>query len=72
MEQIITEKETTQTENENIPITLNLDLNTVNFILASLGETKSSSGAWLLIQKIKEQGESQLIPHATIIEDIIV
>ena len=57
------------TEYENIPITLNLDLNTVNFILASLGETKSSSGAWLLIQKIKEQGESQLPPQATATEE---
>lgn len=39
---------------------LNLELNEINFILQVLGELPSKSGAWPLIVKIKEQGDSQV------------
>jgi len=58
----MTQEQTTPEQQVNFPITLNLDLNSVNFILQSLGETKTSSGAWGLIQEIKTQGESQIPP----------
>ena len=44
-------------------MTLDLDVNEINFILQTLGELPSKSGVWPLIVKIKEQAESQ-IPKA--------
>lgn len=41
-------------------ITLELELPEVNFILESLGERPAKTGAWMLIMKIKEQGEPQV------------
>lgn len=59
----MSEETNTQGNNEvieNFPITLNLDLHAVNFILTALGELPSKSGAWNLIMEIKEQGEAQM------------
>ena len=39
---------------------LELEVNEINFILQTLGELPSKSGAWPLIVKIKEQAEKQL------------
>jgi hypothetical protein len=39
---------------------LNLDQNEVQFILNVLGQLPTSSGAWPLVVKIKEQAEAQL------------
>jgi hypothetical protein len=39
---------------------LELEVNEINFILQTLGELPSKSGAWPLIVKIKEQAEAQL------------
>jgi hypothetical protein len=41
-------------------MTLDLDVNEINFILQTLGQLPSSSGVWPLIVKIKEQAESQV------------
>jgi len=41
-------------------ITLELTSDEVNAILGTLGNLPTSSGAWPLVQKIKQQGESQL------------
>ena len=41
-------------------ITLKLTVEEVNGILATLGQLPTSSGAWPLVVKIKEQAESQL------------
>ena len=41
---------------------LELDDNTVNFIQQVLGELPTKTGAWTLIQKIKEQAEPQVPP----------
>jgi hypothetical protein len=41
-------------------ITLNLEINEVNFILESLGDLPSKSGAFQLMVKIKSQGEPQV------------
>ena len=41
-------------------MTLDLDVNEINFILQTLGELPSKSGVWPLIVKIKEQAESQV------------
>jgi hypothetical protein len=39
---------------------LELDVNEINFVLQTLGELPSKSGAWPLILKIKEQAETQV------------
>jgi len=44
-------------------MTLELDINEINFILQTLGELPSKSGVWPLIVKIKEQAEAQ-VPKA--------
>ena len=44
-------------------MTLDLDVNEINFILQTLGQLPSSSGVWPLIVKIKEQAEAQ-VPKA--------
>ena len=41
-------------------INLNLELPEVNFILESLGELPSKSGAYALMMKIKYQAEPQV------------
>lgn len=41
-------------------VTLELTVEEVNGILAALGQLPTSSGAWPLVVKIKEQAESQL------------
>jgi hypothetical protein len=41
-------------------ITLNLSVEEVNAILQTLGNLPTSSGAWPLVVKIKEQAEAQL------------
>ena len=41
-------------------ITLRLSVEEVNGILATLGSLPTSSGAWPLVVKIKEQAESQV------------
>ena len=37
-----------------------LSVEEVNFILQTLGQLPTSSGAWPLVVKIKEQGQAQL------------
>ena len=44
-------------------MTLDLDVNEINFVLQTLGQLSSSSGCWPLIVKIKEQAEAQ-VPKA--------
>jgi hypothetical protein len=44
-------------------MTLDLDVNEINFVLQTLGQLPSSSGCWPLIVKIKEQAEAQ-VPKA--------
>jgi hypothetical protein len=41
-------------------MTLDLDINEINFVLRTLGQLPSSSGVWPLIVKIKEQAEVQV------------
>jgi hypothetical protein len=41
-------------------MTLELEVNEINFVLQTLGNLPSSSGVWPLIVKIKEQAEAQL------------
>jgi hypothetical protein len=41
-------------------IKLELDLNAVNFVLQTLGELPTKTGAWDLIKIIKEQAEPQV------------
>jgi len=41
-------------------MTLDLDVNEINFVLQTLGELPSKSGVWPLIVKIKEQAEAQV------------
>lgn len=40
------------------PITLNLTVDEVNAVLQVLGNLPTSSGAWVLLQKIKTQAEA--------------
>lgn len=41
-------------------IELNLTVEEVNAILSTLGNLPTSSGAWPLVMKIKEQAEAQM------------
>ena len=41
-------------------MTLELDVNEINFILQTLGQLPSSSGVWPLIVKVNEQAEAQV------------
>lgn len=41
-------------------ITLELSIEEVNFILGTLGELPSKTGAFPLMMKVKEQAESQV------------
>jgi len=41
-------------------IKLELDINSVNFILQTLGELPTKTGAWELLKVIKEQAEPQI------------
>lgn len=41
-------------------ISLNLTVEEVNAILGTLGQLPTSSGAWPLVVKIKEQAEAQV------------
>jgi hypothetical protein len=41
-------------------ITLKLSVEEVNGILQALGQLPTSSGAWPLVMKIKEQAEAQI------------
>jgi hypothetical protein len=43
-------------------ISLELTVDEVNAILGTLGQLPTSSGAWPLVVKIKEQAEGQLPP----------
>jgi hypothetical protein len=45
-------------------ITLKLSVEEVNGILQTLGQLPTSSGAWPLVVKIKEQAEAQVPPPA--------
>jgi hypothetical protein len=41
-------------------IKIELEINAINFILQTLGECPSKTGAWDLIKVIKEQAEPQV------------
>jgi hypothetical protein len=41
-------------------IKLTLDVNDVNYILQTLGNLPSHTGAWVLLAKIKEQADPQV------------
>jgi hypothetical protein len=44
-------------------ITLTLTVDEINAILQTLGNLPTSSGAWPLVVKIKEQAEAQVTPE---------
>ena len=44
-------------------VTLKLTVEEINGILATLGQLPTSSGAWPLVVKIKQQAEAQLPPE---------
>jgi hypothetical protein len=44
-------------------ITLTLTVDEINAILGTLGNLPTSSGAWPLVVKIKEQAEAQITPE---------
>jgi len=46
-------------------IKLELDINAVNFILQTLGDLPTKTGAWILLSKIKEQAEPQVPKEPT-------
>jgi hypothetical protein len=50
-------------------MTLELDINEINFVLQTLGQLPSSSGVWPLIVKIKEQAEAQ-VQKANLLEEL--
>ena len=43
-------------------IKLTLDINEVNYLLQTLGELPTKTGAWTLLAKIKEQADPQVTP----------
>jgi hypothetical protein len=51
-------------------VTLTLTIEETNGILQVLGELPTKSGAWMLLQKIKTQAESQVpVPEAPVAQD---
>ena len=44
-------------------IKLELEINDVNYILQTLGELPTKTGAWVLLAKIKEQADPQVPPQ---------
>lgn len=50
-------------------INLNLTVDEVNAVLGTLGQLPTSSGAWPLVVKIKEQAEAQL-PSEDVKEEV--
>jgi hypothetical protein len=42
-------------------IVLNLETEEVNAILQTLGELPTKTGAWILLSKIKEQADPQVV-----------
>ena len=46
-------------------IKLELEINAVNFILQTLGELPTKTGAWELVKIIKDQAEAQVPPQPT-------
>ena len=50
-------------------IKLELDINSVNFILQTLGELPTKTGAWNLVVKIKQQAEAQVQKEETLVSD---
>ena len=49
-------------------IKLELDVNAVNFILQTLGELPTKTGAWELVKVIKEQADPQVPVEQTKLE----
>lgn len=43
-------------------IKLELNINAVNFILQTLGDLPTKTGAWELLKQIKEQADPQVPP----------
>jgi len=50
-------------------IKLELEINDVNYILQTLGELPTKTGAWTLLAKIKEQADPQVPPPEVIAVD---
>jgi len=42
-------------------IALNLEVNEVNFLLQTLGELPTKTGAWVVLSKIKTQADPQVL-----------
>ena len=49
-------------------IKLELDINAVNFILQTLGELPTKTGAWELLKVIKQQAEPQVPKDETSVQ----
>jgi len=49
-------------------IKLELDINAVNFILQTLGELPTKTGAWELLKIIKEQADPQVPKDETSVQ----
>ena len=43
-------------------VNLSLNVDEVNFLLQILGELPTKTGAWNLVQKVKQQAETQFPP----------
>lgn len=54
-------QETQQTEQqEQVVVTLSLNVTQINFILESLGKMPTDTGAWIVRQIVATQAQSQL------------
>jgi hypothetical protein len=49
-------------------IKLELEINAVNFILQTLGELPTKTGAWELLKVIKDQADQQVPKEAEVIQ----
>ena len=49
-------------------IKLTLDVNEVNYILQTLGELPTKTGAWVILAKIKEQANPQVPKEETSVQ----
>ena len=53
-----------------MPINLVLSIEEVNAVLQTLGNLPTSSGAWPLVVKIKEQAEAQIPAQPAAVADV--
>jgi hypothetical protein len=54
------ETQTQQVEQQPISVNLNLTLEQINFVMGALGKLPTETGAWIVLQVIRSQAQTQI------------